>query len=200
MDSDASNNAATLQSALAALRQRFGQQLGGAQHHGEAQMRGVVMDALGLDEATADRVVKKLAQTGQLAYQGTREVGTEPGTSTTGPVISMPGTTVSAGVGEFVTTANPSMLMGTVNNPGGGDVGAAQAGAPSSGEAVSPMGAVSADPIRGGDAGRTVAVNNQGATMGQLDDTNVEARPQPITVGEREEIDNDRTEGFWRIG
>jgi hypothetical protein len=61
-------------------------------------------------------------------------------------------------------------------------------------------GAVSRDPIRGGDMGRTVAENNTGATMNQLADTNVEAVPAPITIGEHEEVEDDRTHGYWRIG
>lgn len=59
---------------------------------------------------------------------------------------------------------------------------------------------MSHDPIRGGDVGRSVAENNSGATMGGLADTNVEAAPAPITIGEREELEDDRTNRYWRIG
>ena len=44
--------------------------------------------------------------------------------------------------------------------------------------------------------------NREGATMGQLGDTNVEAGGSTgtETMGRREASGDDNTEGFWRIG
>jgi hypothetical protein len=196
MDSEAT----ALENALAALRRAYGDRLPGAQQETEARMRHTVERALTLDELAADRVVKKLAQTGRLAYVGSADTGTEPGTSTTGPVLSLPAAPgVSAGT-PVITTADPALVMGTVRDPGGGDVAASELGAAASDAALTGAGARSGDPIRGGEVGRRVAENNEGASMGQLADTNVEAAPAPITIGEREEMEDDRTHGYWRIG
>jgi hypothetical protein len=196
MDSDAT----ALQNALAVLRQDYGQRLAGPRRATEARMRHTLEQRMGLDELMADRVVKKLYETGQLAYIGSADSGTEPGTSTTGPVISMPNTQSADGGTPFRTTASPALIMGVVNDPGGGDVPAAPLGADAADVALTGAGAVSRDPIRGGDTGRAVAENNEGATLGQLADTNVEAAPAPLTIGEREEAEDDRTNGYWRIG
>ena len=86
MDTDAT----ALENALTVLRQDYGERLAGPLQAGEARMRHTLEQRMNLDELTADRVVKKLSQTGRLAYVGSVDSGTEPGTSTTGPVISMP--------------------------------------------------------------------------------------------------------------
>ncbi len=195
MDSDAT----ALQNALAVLRGQYGAQLAGPRQGTEAQMRHTLEQQMGLDELTADRMVKKLYETGKLVYMGSADQGTEPGTSTTGPVISMPLTPTSSGE-PLITTADPALVMGTVRDPGGGDTTASQLGAAASDAAMTGAGAVSRDPIRGGDVGRSVTENNAGATMGQLADTNVESRPAPITIGEHAEVEDDRTHGYWRIG
>lgn len=150
MDSDAT----ALENALAMLRQAYGAQLAGPQHHTLAQMRHTLEEQAGLDELMADRVVKKLAQTGRLVYVGSREAGTEPGTSTTGPVISMPMTQTADGGEPLRTTAEPAVLMGL------------ETGVPA---------AETSDVARGDTAA-------------------------PLTVGEREVLDNDPTQGYWRIG
>src|SRR5689334_18589120 len=120
------NDATVLQNALAVLRQHYGEQLTGSRRTTEAQMRHTLQEQLGLDELAADRVLKQLSQTGRLVYMGNRDVGTEPGTSTTGPVISMPLTSTNTGAEPLITTATPALAMGTVNDPGGGAVDAAQ--------------------------------------------------------------------------
>jgi hypothetical protein len=194
------NDATTLQDALAVLRRHYGDRVTGAQRSTEAQMRHTLQEQMGLDELAADRVLKQLSQTGRVVYMGSRDVGSEPGTSTTGPVISMPLTSTNTSAEPLITTAAPALAMGSVNDPGGGAVDASLSGAASSDVALTGAGAVSADPVRGGDVGRAVAENNSGATMGQLADTSVEPAPAPITIGEREEVEDDRTEGYWRIG
>jgi hypothetical protein len=165
MDSDVT----TLRNALAVLRRQYGEQLAGPQRRTEAQMRHTLQEQMGLDEITADRVLIKLRDTGRLMYVGSAEVGTEPGTTTTGPVISMPGTQTAGVGGPLITTAAPDVVMGIVTD-------------------------------QDSDVSRRVAENNEGATMGQLGDTNVEAAPTPVTIGEREEVEADRTHGYWRIG
>jgi hypothetical protein len=154
MDSDAT----ALENALAVLGQQHGTRLDGPQHQTEAQMRRTLEAQLGLDELTADRMVKKLAQTGRLVYSGSVEAGTEPGTSTTGPVISMPLTQTADGGQSLRTTAAPGVLMGL--------------------ETGVPTDRVSDQPT----------------------EADREATPAPITMGEREALEHDRTEGYWRIG
>src|SRR4051812_13824492 len=99
------NDATTLQNALTVLRQQYGEQLAGPRRSTEAQMRHTLEKQMGLDELTADRVVKKLYETGRLVYMGEQDTGTEPGTSTTGPVISMPNTQSADGGMPLRTTA-----------------------------------------------------------------------------------------------
>ena len=168
MDSDVT----TLRNALAVLRQQYGEQLAGPQRRTQAQMRHTLQQQMGLDEIMADRVLIKLRDTGRIAYVGGADVGTEPGTTETGPVISMPGTQVAGVGGPLITTAAPGTLMGLGN-----------------------------EEERDIERNTTnVAENNEGATMGQLGDTNVEAAPAPVTIGEHEEAESDRTHGYWRIG
>ena len=163
------NDPTTLRNALSVLHQHYGEKLIGPLRHTQAEMRHTLQQELGLDEIMADRVLIKLRDTGRLAYVGSADTGTEPGTTTTGPVISMPGTQVGGVGGPLTTTAAPGMLMGMGN-----------------------------DEDRG--AGPNIAENNEGATMGQLGDTSVEPTPAPVTIGEHEEVESDRTHGYWRIG
>jgi hypothetical protein len=196
----ASDTSATIEKALAVLRQQYGQKLDGPRMRTEARLRQTLQQKLNLDELTADRLMEKLFADGRLVYVGDQDQGTEPGTTTTGPVISMPNTQSADGGEPFRTTFSPAEMMGIVDNPGGGDVEVGQAGSEASGMAVTGAGVVSDDPVRGGDAGRMVTENNEGPTMGQLGDTSVEAHPAPITRGEHEEVEGDRTHGYWRIG
>jgi hypothetical protein len=163
------NDATALQNALAVLRRQHGEHLSGPRRATEAQMRQTLQQQMGVDDLTADRVVKKLHQTGRLAYVGGADVGTEPGTTDTGPVISMPTTQSADGGRPLITTASPGLIMGVANDPAN-------------------------------DVGAITDENNEGATMGQLGDTNVEGGRPPVTIGEHEEVESDRTHGYWRIG
>jgi hypothetical protein len=89
--------------------------------------------------------------------------------------------------------------MGVVNEPDS-DLDALPRDAPAGDVPTTGGGAVSRDPVRGGDLGRGFVENDSGAPSGQLADTNVEAALTPVTIGEREEIESDRTDGYWRIG
>jgi len=82
-------------------------------------MRETLEQELGLDAATAERVVRDLSESDRLAYITTSDSGTEVGTNTTGPVISMPLTQTADGGAPLVTTASPAMIMGIVDNQGG---------------------------------------------------------------------------------
>lgn len=125
MDSDATN-------ALGVLRQHHGEQLAGSRVHAEAQMRHTLEQQMGLDERTAERVLKKLYETGQLVYVSSTGGSSAPGTGTeddteadttaTGPVISMPLTQSADGGAPLITSASPAMIMGIVDEQGG-DVG-----------------------------------------------------------------------------
>ncbi len=131
MDSDAT----TLQNALDVLRQHYGEQVPGPQLSAEAQMRHTLEQQMGLDPLTADRVLKRLCISGQVVYvdsadagnqagndrdnRDNRGTGAEPGTTATGPVISMPLTQSADGGQPLITSASPAMLMGIVDDKGG---------------------------------------------------------------------------------
>lgn len=126
------NDATTLQKALDTLRQHYGPQLNGPQHGTEGQMRDTLQQQMAIDMSTADDLVDKLCETGQLVYVDTFDAmtggggeggsGTSEGTTTTGPVISMPLTQSADGGAPLITTASPAMVMGIVDYQGG-DVG-----------------------------------------------------------------------------
>src|SRR3954454_2208557 len=112
MDTDAN----VLNNALAVLRQQFGQQVAGAQKQGLGQMRQALEQQLGLDDVTADRVVKKLAETGRLRYVMTGDADDGPtGTTPVGPVASLPGVyTGSTGTGQMVVPAAQAVATAEV--------------------------------------------------------------------------------------
>lgn len=126
MDSDET----TLQNALDVLRQHYGERLVGPQQSAEAQMRHTLEEQMGLDMLAADRVLTRLCLSGRLSYVDSTNtdtvVGTgttdtaEPGTTATGPVISMPLTQSADGGQPLITTASPGMLMGVATERGGG--------------------------------------------------------------------------------
>ena len=118
MDSEAT----TLQSALDVLRRQYGQRLTGPQQHTEAQMRHTLKQEMGMDAATAERILKQLTVTGRLVYVGSAEGGPLPIPDGTGPVISMPLTQSADGGAPLITAASPALIMGIVDKPGG-DVG-----------------------------------------------------------------------------
>jgi hypothetical protein len=175
MDSDAT----ALRQALGVLRQQYGDRLAGPQKRTQAEMRHTLQAQMGLDELTADSIVIKLRDTGRLSYVGSAEVGTEPGTTATGPVISEPLTQSGDGGAPLITTASPAMIMGVAQEEGGNVAG---------------------------DVAKAVADDNRAdyTTRGMNDaavaDTRAEAGRPPLTIGEHEEAEGDRTQGYWRIG
>lgn len=180
MDSDAT----TLQNAVDLLRQRYGERLPGSQVDAEAQMRRTLEQQMGLDMLAADRVLKRLCLSGQLAYVDSAGTGTEAGTdagtgavddseantTATGPVISMP-LTQSADVGQpLITSASPAMLMGITN-----------------------------DTNQDGDIARAEDPNPDGDTLGWLVAPAIDEGPTPDTTGGNED-GGGRAQGYWRIG
>src|SRR4051812_15275775 len=99
MDTDA----ATLQSALSVLQQQFGGQLPGSLRKTQAQMRQALEQQLGLDELVADRLVKKLAETGRLVYVG---AGQDPDVNSvpagSGALFDVPGAFTPSGAERVV--------------------------------------------------------------------------------------------------
>lgn len=109
----------TLQKALDVLRRHYGERLSGPQGGGEAQMRETLQQELGLDASSSERIIRDLSDTDKLVYINSTDPGSEVGTNTTGPVISMPLTQTSEGGAPLVTTASPAMIMGIVDYQGG---------------------------------------------------------------------------------
>src|SRR5690348_1124344 len=108
------NDASTLQNALAVLHKQYGNLLTGPKQQSEVKLRHTLQQQLKVNDVTADRILTKLVQLGRLVYVGATMHGYESGTNTTGPVISMPGTSTSGG-GEIISTASPDQLMGRGN-------------------------------------------------------------------------------------
>ncbi len=109
----------TLESALGVLRQHYDSKLAGSRERTEAQMRHTLKEQLGLGETAAGQLLRQLCDTGRLQYvAGTGQAVEQDESSTTGPVISMPGTQSGGGGGELITTASPAMILGAVDYEG----------------------------------------------------------------------------------
>jgi hypothetical protein len=184
-------NAQALEQALAVLREQFQGQLAGGMKGGLVAMRQALQTRMGIDELEADRVVKKLAETGRLRYVGgeaTDDDEVNVMRTGTGPALIIPGTTAAQGGGPVAVPATTALAMGAINNPQGvvgGPVTGSAAAAAAGDEAhvLAPRDTTVADQTPA-----KVAENLSGATMGNLADTNVE--PPRI---------NDATGGYWQI-
>jgi len=198
MDTDAQ----ALNQALGVLRQQFGNRLAGSIGDTQAQMLRALQQQMGVNEVAADRLVKELTHLGRLTYHGENRGDTDD--TGTGPVISMPGAATGQGGEEFVVPApGPAGAVGPdVASPGGAVPPAAantavSAVMPTTGTGMAgfvPMGTAPGP----GEANRATAENREGATMGELGDTNV-AGPTSPTEEVVAEGDDD-SEGYWQIG
>src|SRR5690242_16714174 len=207
MDSDAR----ALETALATLQQQYGGQFKGSMQGAQAQMRHTLEEKMGIDELSADRLVKKLIETRRLRYNVTDQDEDANVTSDTGPMIPVVGTTQAQGAGPVTVGATPAIsavgaMSGATNTTGGPGGNPVMIGAIAAATADQ-------DNLLGGDkdnpnmpdpGSRADRENREGATMGQLGDTNVEAGGRTGsgtgTFGERQAHDDDNTEGFWHIG
>lgn len=200
MDTDAQ----ALDRALGVLHQQYGDRLAGSIGDTQAQMLRTLQQQMGVDEVVADRLVKELTHLGRLTYRGGN--GGDGDDAGTGPVISMPGTTTGQSGEEFVVPA--AGLAGAAGpDVASPPVGAAVAPAAvnSSMSAVTPTtGTGMAGMVPTGtsvspsEANRATAENREGATMGQLSDTNVTGPTSPT-----EQVvarGDDDSEGYWQIG
>jgi hypothetical protein len=135
----------TITQALTVLQNQFGRHLDGDMLKGEVAMRQALMQQLQMDESTADKVVKQLAQTGWLRFRsGTAPTAADglanPG-ATAAPAVqpqaSAPGVT-DAWNDTRVTTGNPAtdasvraepiIAGGAVTGFQSGNIGAGAAG------------------------------------------------------------------------
>src|SRR6476620_7962866 len=113
-------NAQALEQALAVLREQYQGHLAGAMRAGLVTMRQTLQTRMGIDELEADRVVKKLAETGRLRYMGGEDDDEVNVMRTgTGPELVIPGTTAAQGGGPVVVPATTALAMGAINNPQG---------------------------------------------------------------------------------
>ncbi len=185
MDTDAT----VLEQALGVLRTQFNGRVAGSLRDGQVTMRKAVEAQLGIDELAADRIVKKLSETGRVQYIG-GETDTDPTAGGgTGPILTMPGTTTSSGIGPMTLPTTAALSLGTINNPAG-VVGGPITGVAAAAAADAPLANAEEGGLGGSNVGNARAAENRsGATMGQLGDTNVEG-PRPT----------DATGGYWRIG
>jgi len=185
MDTDAT----VLEQALGALRAQFNGRVAGSLREGQVAMRKAVEARLGIGELDADRIVKKLSETGRVQYMGGEAPADLTAGGGAGPILTMPGTTSSAGLGPVTLPTTAALSLGAINNPAGGIGGPVTGVAAAAAAADAP-----ANAEEGGLGGSRVAAaqaaeDRSGATMGQLGDTNVEgSRPA------------DATGGYWRIG
>lgn len=209
MDTDAR----ALATALTTLQQQYGSQFKGSMDHAQAQMRHTLEDKMGIDELSADRLVKKLIETGRLRYNVTDQDEDANITTDTGPMIPVVGSEAQ-GPGPVTVPATPA--IGTVGAMSEANSAANTAGGPGGNPVM--LGAIAAatadqENILGGDkenpympdpGSRADRENREGPTMGQLGDTNVEAGGRTgtgtETVGQRQARADDNTEGYWRIG
>jgi hypothetical protein len=205
------NDARALETALATLQQEHGSQFKGGMQGAQAQMRHTLEEKMGIDELSADRLVKKLIETGRLRYHVTDQDEDADITSDTGPMIPVVGTTEAQGAGPVTVAATPAIgavgamsgATNTTGGPGGNPVmlGAIAAATADQGNV---LGGAKEDPYMPDPGSRGDRENREGATMGQLGDTNVEAGGRTgtgtETFGERQARADDNTEGFWRIG
>ncbi len=116
--------------ALATLQARFGARLAGPRQPGQVTLRRAVEDALGVDEAAADRLVKQLYETGRLRYVGADDaMPAEP----TG-AVDIPAALTPSGQERVIssgTTAGVEATLGgigTVSGSIGGSLPAVDAG------------------------------------------------------------------------
>ncbi len=185
MDTDAT----VLEQALGVLREQFNGRVVGSLRDGQGTMRKALETRLSVNELDADRIVKKLSETGRLQYIG-GETDNDPNRGGgPGPVLTMPGTTSSEGLGPITLPTTAALSLGAINNPagvvGGPVTGVAAAAAAENAEARADEGGLGGSNV----ARAQAAEDRSGATMGQLGDTNVEG-PRPENA----------TGGYWRIG
>ncbi|HUS15431.1 MAG TPA: hypothetical protein VM536_10490 [Chloroflexia bacterium] len=193
-------NANTLEQALGAIRSQFGNRLQASLRDGQVQMRRLVEQQLGLDELSADRVVKRLAETGRLTYAGGSgggggEVLRAPiggagralGDPAVPPVAAMPGNSVAQTGGPLLVPLAPAVADGATHNASGERGGLV----PGLNDEVD------AGNAEGGAGGRSAAEESSGATMGQLADTSVESEETRSLGGDQGDGDDN---GYWQIG
>ena len=206
MDSDAR----ALETALATLQQQHGSQFKGSMQGSQAQMRHTLEAKMGIDELSADRLVKKLIETGRLRYNVTGRDEDADVTSDTGPMIPVVGTTEAQGAGPVTVAATPAIgavgamsgATNTTGGPGGNPVMIGAIAAATAGEG-NILGGDKDNPNMPDPGSRGARENREGATMGQLGDTNVESGGSTGTgtgTFGQQTRDDDNTEGFWRIG
>ncbi|HMA36166.1 MAG TPA: hypothetical protein VKY74_17050 [Chloroflexia bacterium] len=112
MDTDAT----TLEQALSVLREQYGTQVKGPMRRTQGEMRKVLEMKMGIDDLSADRLVKKLCETGRLTYSSVPGAPNEPSTP------DEPGTsaTMPPDAGPITVPAAPAISLSGLNNPIGG--------------------------------------------------------------------------------
>lgn len=182
------NDAATLETALGLLRDQFGPRLVGPMRRAQVDMRKALEMKLAIDELTADRVVKKLCETGRLVYVGLDE-SDESGSTAVGPVAGIRETNTPVSGGPLGTVT----AFGNATDPVGrglaGDMRRLEA------EVVAAQTAPQDPTDTWTSAALKIQENREGATMGQLGDTAIEAGGPP---GDQQALADD-TRGHWII-
>ena len=168
------NDDASLQNALEVLRKRYGGDAGNPRRVTEAEVSQALQDEMHLDEIAADRMIMRLYESGQVIYSGGDKAENDLGTNSIGIIIEMPGAEAPFAESQLLTTTLPGLLPGSPTNPAGGATAGFPIGAKAADVAVTGGGSVPEGPISEEDLKRNVPENNEGATMGQLGDTNVE--------------------------
>ena len=170
------NDDTSLQNALEVLRKRYGGQTGNPRRVTEAEVSQALQDEMHLDAIAADRMIMRLYDSGQLIQSGSDRAENDLGTNSLGIVIEMPGAEAPFAEIQLLTTTLPGLLPSSSTNPAGGATAGYPIGAKAADVAVTGGGSVPEGPITEDDLKRNVPETSEGATMGQLGDTNVEGR------------------------
>ncbi|HEY0071376.1 MAG TPA: hypothetical protein VGE04_15530 [Chloroflexia bacterium] len=176
MDSDAT----TLQNALDVLRQQYGEQLSGPQAGTEAQIRSTLQQQLNLDPLGADRVLKGLYESNRLVYVGAEDEGSEEGNRT--------GDDRTA---DDARGTGPVISMPLTQSADGGQPLITTA---------SPAMLMGISSDQGGEANRAEAESTEGDTLGWLVAPAIEEGSRPSTSEDNQDVEGNRTQGYWRIG
>jgi hypothetical protein len=151
-------DATVLQQAPTALRAQHGDRLDGPRQQIEPELRRTLQEQMGLDESAADRVVKKLYQTGQI---GAKEEGEVRETSTN---VAPPAE------GAPVTVALPSLQAPAPTATGAAGVAL---GAAAVDTATADSTSIEASPAHLGDPGARVPENLEDARNRRTSDTDI---------------------------
>jgi hypothetical protein len=142
------NDVDALHKALSLLREKHSGQPGDPRHVGQGELRRTLQAGMGLDELTADRVVKKLHETGRIVYADAGDVDSAAEVDRGGLLLLMPESKAPLAESQLLTTTLPGLLPNTPNNPAGGVTAGYPIGAKAADDAITQTGTLSDEEVR----------------------------------------------------